>query len=257
MSLRNEAGFDKLETFEGKRIDYVTGGELRFEHKGLKLEYRNAFSKDFLQAHNFQVGYTAKLAEDTPVTIDSRFFRTKKDGDLWTGSAWYAPAFDNDAQYVSLNAEIKYQGLTFLAAIAKTDADSTQGLGKYYYDFGKNTHGIWNGKTSAYGEDFLYDDEVVYRFGGVYDLSEQGIEGLVIGCPFHYASGMTANNGHEGSEYEHDFLLEYTFPQESLKGLSYKVEYGLYKNDTDLQQTIGYGRRNDLRTWLDYKFVAF
>lgn len=46
-------------------------------------------------------------------------------------------------------------------------------------DFGKNTHGIWNGKTSAYGEDFLYDDEVVYRFGGVYDLSEQGIEGLL------------------------------------------------------------------------------
>ena len=53
-------------------------------------------------------------------------------------------------------------------------------------------------------------------------------DGLVIGYAFHYGSGMTANNGHEGSEYEHDFLLEYTFPQESLKGLSYKIEYGLF-----------------------------
>ena len=41
-------------------------------------------------------------------------------------------------------------------------------------------------------------------------MSELGAEGLVLGY-FHYGSGMTANNGHEGSEYEHDFLLDYPF----------------------------------------------
>ena len=257
MSLRNEAGFDHLVDFNGKRIDYVMGGQLSYKMDGLELLYRNGFSKNFLKAHNVQVGYTFALADDTSLTVDTRYFTTKKDGEQWDGSAWWDPAFDDKAEYLSLNASMDYNRWMFVASVAKTKAESSQGLGKYYYDFGKNTHGIWSGETSAFGENFFYDGEVSYKIGGEYDFADLGAKGLRLGYFFHYGSGMTAANGKDVGEYEHDFLVVYKFQQPALKGLSYKLKYGFYKNDNALRDTIGYGERNDLRTWLDYKFIAF
>ncbi len=257
MSLRNEAGFDHLIDFSGKRIDYVAGGQLSYKMDGLKLVYRNGFAKNYLQAHNVQLGYTFALADDSSLTVDTRYFTTKKDGNQWDGTAWYAPAFDDKAQYLSLNASMDYNSWKFVAAVAKTKAESSKGLGKYYYDFGRNTHGIWSGKTSAFGENFFYDDEVAYKIGAEYDFADMGVKGLLLGYAFHYGSGMKAANGKDVGEYEHDFLVQYKFQQPALKGLSYKLKYGYYKNDNALRNTIGFGKRNDLRTWLDYKFVAF
>ncbi len=266
MSLRNEAGFHKLENFDGKRIDYVMGGQLGYKVGGFDLLYRNAFSKDFLQAHNFNAAYTFALAEDTNLTVGGRYFETKKDGDLWTGYANWGGAgqrnatdvtFDDKAQNYSLNAKLAMNEWTFSAAVSKTKAESKNGLGKYYYDFGKNTHGIWGLETSAFGEDFMYDGETAWMAGAQYDFSALGAKGLNVGYFFHYGHGIEASNGSKVSENEHDLLVTYAFQQEQLKGLSFKMKYGLYNNDKALRNTIGYGKRNDLRVWLDYKFVAF
>lgn len=257
MSLRNYAGFDDLEDFNGNQIDYIMGGQLRYKANGLELLYRNGFSKDFLQAHNVKLGYTFALAEGTDLTVDTRYFQTKKDGDLWDGNAWYDPAFDDKAQHYSVNGKLTMNDWTFAAAVSYTKAESEGNLGKYYYDFGKNTHGIWDAETSAFGEDFMYDGETAFKVGAEYDFANLGAKGLVLGYAFHYGSGMKADNGESVSEHEHDFLITYAFQQESLKGLSFKMKYGLYKNDEALRNTIGHGKRNDLRTWLDYKFVAF
>lgn len=266
MSLRNYAGFDTLENFDGKQIDYVMGGQLRYKANGLELLYRNGFSKNFLQAHNVKVGNTFELNDDTNLTVDARYFITKEDGDLWTGYANWSNAnsrntteatFDDKAQQLSLNAKLAMNDWTFVAAVSHTKAESEGNLGKYYYDFGKNTHGIWDSETSAFGEDFMYDGETAFKVGGEYDFGNMGIKGLVMGYSFHYGSGMKANNDESVSEHEHDFSVVYSFQQDALKGLRYKLEYGIYNNDDALRNTIGHGKRNDLRTWLDYKFVAF
>ena len=269
MSLRNEAGFHKLENFDGKRIDYVAGAQLGYKVAGLDLLYRYAKSKDFLQAHNAKIGYTFDLAEDTSLTVDTRYFVTKENGNLWTGYTNWGGAvtdgnykatdatFDDKAENLSLNAKLAMNDWTFVAAVSKTKAESKAGIGKYYYDFGKNTHGIWDVETSAFGEDFMYDGEVAYKIGGQYDFASLGAKGLTVGYFFHYGHGMKANNGDKVAENEHDLLVTYAFQQEQLKGLSFKMKYGLYNNDKALRDTIGYGQRNDLRVWLDYKFVAF
>ncbi|WP_263080404.1 OprD family porin [Endozoicomonas sp. Mp262] len=260
MSLRSEAGFHKLENFDGKRIDYVMGGQLGYKIGGLDLMYRNAFSKDFLQAHNFNAAYTFNLAENTDLTVGGRYFVTKEDGDLWTGTTWDGDTnFNDKAQNFSLNAKLAMNDWTVVAAVSKTKAEYNKAgeLGKYYYDFGKNTHGIWGLETSGFAEDFMYDGETAWMAGAQYDFANLGVKGLNVGYFFHYGSGMELNNK-KLSEEEHDLLVTYAFQQESLKGLSFKMKYGLYRtNDKELRDYIGYGKRDDLRVWLDYKFVAF
>ncbi len=260
MSLRNEAGFHKLENFKGEHIEYIAGAELGYTVGGLELLYRNAFAKDFLQAHNAKIGYTFTLSESSSLTIDSRYFETKKDGKLWHGDAWGKPTFDDKAKNYSLNAELIVNAWTFVSSVSKTEAKSKDAtlngkVGQYYYDFGKNTHGIWDVPTSGFAEDFLYDGETAWKVGGEYDFSSLGAKGLKTGYFFHYGSGMEINKK-SVSEHEHDILVTYAFPQEKLKGLSFKMKYGMYRNDKALRESIN-KEENDLRIWVDYKFIIF
>ncbi|WP_330925704.1 OprD family outer membrane porin [Candidatus Sororendozoicomonas aggregata] len=257
MSLRNQAGFHKLVSFDDRPIDHIIGAQLGYNADGVKLQYRNAFSKDFLKAHNGTVGYTFDLAQDTRLTLDARYYVTKKDGHLWNGTAWGSPAFDDKAENTSLNARLALMEWTLVASVSKTKAKSSLGLGRYYYDFGKNTHGIWDVPTTAFAEDFFYDGEQAYTVGGQYDFTKTGLNGLTLGYFFTYGHGIQLSNGDKGREHEHDFLAIYAFNQAPLKGLSVKAQYGLYKNSDSVRQEIGYGKRNDLRMWLDYNFVAF
>ncbi len=270
ISLRDQAGFHRLENFDGKRIDYAAGGQIDTSLKNLNLLYRNGYSKDFLQAHNIKIGYNFDLQEGNTLTIDTRYYIAKKEGDLWTGYAnWDASpapgqpyksmdaAFDDKAENYSLNAKLTLNQWTLVASVSHTKAESQGNLGSYYYDFGKNTHGICDIQTSAFGEDFMYDGETAWKTGGLYDFSSRGAKGLSVGYFFHYGTGMKARNGKTVSENEHDLLLSYLFPQKPLEGLSLKLIAGFYNNDKALRNTISYGKRIDLRAWLDYKFVLF
>ncbi len=257
MSLRNQAGFHRLENFHNQPIDRIVGAQVGYNAHGVKLQYRNAFSKDFLKAHNGTIGYTLDLADKTQLTVDARYYITKKDGHLWNNVAWGNPAFDDKAENTSLNAQLAIMDWAFVASVSKTRAKSSLGLGRYYYDFGKNTHGIWDVTTSAFAEDFIYDDEQAYTVGGQYDFAGMGFNGLTLGYFFTYGKDIALPNGEKGREYEHDFLVVYTFRENCLKGLSFKTKYGLYKNNHSLCEEIQYGKRNDLRVWLDYTFVAF
>ncbi|MDD7805658.1 MAG: OprD family outer membrane porin [Endozoicomonas sp. (ex Botrylloides leachii)] len=269
MSLRNQAGFHRLENFDGKHIDYIVGGQLDTTLNNFELRYRNAYSKGFLQAHNIKVGYTFDLGNNRNLSVDTRYYLTKKNGSLWTGyTNWKGPvtdnnydpataAFDDKAENITLNAELNIGAWELVGSIGYTSAKSTKTLGHYYYDFGKNTHGIFDSPISAFGEDFLYHNETAWKTGFFYDFSSIGVKALKAGYIFHYGSGMTANNGKAANEHEHNFYMLYTPPQPALKGFKFKLSYALYQNNDSLRDTIGFGKKNDLRTWVDYQFAIF
>lgn len=271
MSLRNEASFNSLKNFDEKKIDYIFGGEIGYQFpladsQTLKLKYRNAFAKDFLQGHNGDIQWQANLASNTSLTVGGKVYYTRKDGDLWNGDAWWAPAFDDNASAYNLNATLDHNGWLIEGAASHIKSEYNQQErgctsnckpGKYYYDYGQNTHGIWDFPTSAFAEDFIYNGETVWMIGAGADLSSMGVEGLKLGYRFHYGSGIKIiYNGQnkEASEYEHDLYLNYAFPKEILKGLNFKLEYGMYRNDKELREVIN-KEENDLRVWLDYNFV--
>ncbi len=274
MSLRNQSGFHDLTNFSGKKIDHIVGGELSYtiplaDDRSLKLKYRNAFAKDYLQAHNGEIRFNTPLSYDMNLTVGGKYYRTKKDGDLWEGSAWYSRAFDNKATAVNLFASLEVNSWTISAGFSHIKAETSkindkaqyQKPGRYYYDFGKNTHGIWDLNTSGFAEDMIYDGENVWMIGVSKDFSDVGIEGLELGYAFHYGSGMEILNTKtkqkkDTSEYENDFYAIYKFPQPMLKGMKLKMEYGIYRNDDELRKAIN-KQENDLRVWLDYNFTLF
>ena len=128
----------------------------------------------------------------------------------------------------------------------------------YYYDLGRNTHGIWGVPTSGFAEDMLYDGETAWKLGVSYDFTFLGAKGLKLGYAYHCGSGMkvtdSRGNKKDVSEYEHDVFIQYAFPQEMLKGLEFKLNYGMYRNDKELREAIS-KEENDLRVWLDYNFI--
>ena len=270
MSLRNEDQFNSLKNFDDKKIDYIFGGELGYEFsltetQTLKLKYRNAFAKDFLQGHNGDIQWHAPLVNDTSLTLGGKIYHTSKDGNLWNGDAWWAPAFDESASAYNLNATLNFKGWLIEGAVSHIDAkythrDCTSNCepGKYYYDYGQNTHGIWDFPTSAFAEDFIYNGETVWMIGTGADLSAIGIIGLKLGYRFHYGSGIkiidSKGQPKEAAEHEHDFYLNYAFPKVMLDGLNFKLEYGMYRNDEELRQAIS-KEESDLRVWLDYNFM--
>ncbi|MGI2029445.1 OprD family outer membrane porin [Endozoicomonas acroporae] len=281
MSLRNQAGFHDLTNFSGKQIDRIIGGELAYtfhlaDDRKLKLKYRNAFAKDYLYGHNGEVKFETPIAGDRVLTLGGKYYKTKKDGDLWEGYAWYNPAFDDEATAGNLFAALDVDSWHFEAGVSHVKAETSQEKegknpngtpngyvrpGKYYYDFGKNTHGIWDLNTGGFAEDMIYDGETVWMIGASYDFSTLGVQGLELGYSLHYGSGMEVKDKTTGakkstSEYENDFHLVYKFPQPQLKGMKFKLKYGIYRNDEDLRKAIN-KQENDLRVWLDYNFTLF
>ena len=280
MSLRNQSGFHDLTNFSGKQIDNIVGGELAYtfnlaDDRKLKLKYRNAFAKDFLQAHNCEIKFVTPLSDNINLTLGGKFYNTQKDGDLWEGFTWGSapnqdPAFDDEASIGNLFASLDVGYWHFKAGLShikaessriKTGSDGYARPGKYFYDLGKNTHGIWDINTSGFAEDMMYDGETVWMIGASHDFSKIGAEGLELGYAFLYGSGMEVTDTNTGqknstSEYENDFHVIYKFPQPTLKGMRFKLEYGLYRNDEDLRKAIN-KQENDLRVWLDYNFTLF
>lgn len=276
MSLRNEDEFNKLENFDGRKIDYIAGAELGHtfdlsNRQTLGLKYRNAFANSFLQAHNGEINWTTPLSGQAKLRLGGMIFYTREDGDLWTGEAWGKKSFDDKATAGNLNASLALGNWSIDTAVSTIKAESrTVTFGNdeskyaapsvYYYDFGKNTHGIWGLPTSPFAEDMIYDGETVWTIGAGYDFTSLGLEGFKAGYAFYHGSGMKvtdrAGNKKEVNENEHDIWITYAFPQKVLKGLEFKLKYGIYRNDKELQEAIG-KEENDLRVWLDYNFVLF
>ena len=265
MALRNQSGFQKLKNFDDETIDYIGGFQIDTTIENVKVLYRNAFARKFLQAHNVQVGYNFTFNPETEVEIDARYFATKKDGDLWSGyTNWSGPvtdgvyrpseaAFDRNASNISLNAKIIRQEWQYLISVSRTRAESAEGLGRYYCDFGKNTHGIFGIPTEGLAENFTYHDETAWKTGFEYDFAKLGFPGLHAGYSFHYGSGMTGIRGDSAVEQEHDIQVSYTPNKPEFKNLKFKLKYGVYENNEALKNTIGFQKKTDLRMWVDYK----
>ncbi|WP_257280782.1 MULTISPECIES: OprD family porin [unclassified Endozoicomonas] len=274
MSLRNQAGFHSLTNFSGEKIDYIIGAEaiytLQFSHeRELRLKYRNAFAKEFLQAHNGDILFTTYAGQNLKINLGGSYYQTQKSGRLWEGTGWGgSPLFDDKASVINLHGGLMAGSWHFRAGVSHFKAPSSAKAsgthytppGAYYYDFGANTHGTWDINTSGSAEDMLYDGETAWMMGLAYNFSESWLKGLKAGYAFYYGSGMevSAPDGQKiaVAEREHDIHLVYAFPKTVLEGLKFKLKYGLYQNDKALRKAIR-KEENDLRIWLDYDFQIF
>lgn len=274
MSLRNQAGFHNLTNFSGQKIDYIIGSEVIYtlqltQKHELRLKYRNAFAKEFLQAHNGNVLFTTLAGRNLKLNLGLSYYHAQKDGYLWEGKGWGGtPLFDDKASVINIHGGLIAGSWHFRAGVSHFKAPSSTKVsgtgytqpGAYYYDFGANTHGTWDIGTSGFAEDMLYDGETTWMLGVTYRFSESWFKGLEAGYAFHYGFGMKVSNpgGQKTGveEREHDIHLVYEFAKNVLKGLKFKLKYGFYQNDEALRKAI-HKEERDLRIWLDYDFLIF
>lgn len=266
-SLRNDNRFHNITNFSGEKIRHIIASEIGYTFtlpgdKTLHLHYRNAVADRFLQAHNLDSRLTTPVFSDTTTSFGVSYFHTQKDGNLWQGTGFGGKSlFDHNASVVNLNAGLHTGYWHFQMGVSRYQAKSRRVKkgytkpGEYYYDLGRNTHGTWNINTNGFAENMMYDGETSWMAGASYDFSGTALTGLELGYAFHYGSGMKVidphRKKHSASEREHDILLLYAFPQPVLKGLKFKMKYGLYRNNTMLRKAIN-KQENDLRVWLDY-----
>ena len=73
----------------------------------------------------------------------------------------------------SLSAKFDVSSWNFQLAVSHIKAEGVQATpasgyqrpNVYYYDLGKNTHGIWSVPTSGFAEDMIYDGETAWMDG--------------------------------------------------------------------------------------------
>ena len=274
ISLRNQAGFHDLNNFSGQKIDYIIGAEITYvlplvNEREFRFRYRNAFAKDFLQAHNGDILFTTPAGLNRKIKLGVSYYQSQKDGDLWQGKGrGGSPLFDDKASVINVHGDLIAGAWHFRAGVShfrapssvKSSVSGYTQPGVYYYDLGANTHGAWDIGTSGFAENMLYDGETAWMTGVAYSFSESVFKGLEVGYAFHYGSGMKVGipEGRKKSvaEREHDIYLIYAFPETVLAGLKFKLKYGHYQNDRALRKAIQ-KEEQDLRVWLDYNFLLF
>ncbi|MBO9484215.1 OprD family outer membrane porin [Salinisphaera sp. G21_0] len=271
VSERTQSGFHPIVNEEGKQIDWVMGMQLGYtfelaNQNSLELQYRNGLADNYLTAHNGNVWLKMPLYDGSELTLGGMYFYAKQDGDLW-GASERNGSFENKAELGNLNATLNSGPWTFNAAFNYTKANTatnsiTNGhhtIGHYNYNFGANTHGVWDVPTSANISDFNLNKEKAWLIGAEYDFSDIGLEGLSLAYNFVYGSGMKAKelNGteHDVAEHEHDLTMKYNFSQWGMKDLQFKLEYGYYRNDEALRKATGQNESEKLRAWLSYNFI--
>lgn len=268
ISLRDQAGFHTLENYDGRRIEYIGGCQIQTRINNLDFCYRNGYARNFLHAHNARISGHIYPSADSELILEARYYLTRKAGSLWTGYTGPVPvgapgnsrhgAFDRQAEHYSLSARLIRYSYNLVAAISQTRAPLASGHpGCYYHDFGRNTHGAFDSPTAAFSEQFIHDGETAWKIGGEYDFSSIGLSGLRMGYFYHYGQGMKAHRRQLAPEQEHNLMLSWQFSRYGLKGLELKIKFGHYTNGDSLRNTMGYGRRVDFRSWLDYTVAFF
>lgn len=262
VSKRNSSNFEKFQSFKKtgssyEEIDSIWGMEIGYELMGFSVSYKDAHAKDFLYSYNFNAGYTLNVSPDWDIGLNFMYYKAKEDGKLWTGRTW-DNSFNKDANIKHINITTDFGDLTLLLGYSKTEASykddqNNKQLGKYYYDYGRNTYGGFLLPTSPLIGDFFYDGEKAWVISAAYDFS-QLTPGLSAEVSYTSGDGFK-NGGNSLKEKETDLDIKYAFQGSALDGLSFRFRYGMYRPDSKLKPTET--SKNERRVYLEYKSMVF
>ena len=156
MSARDEPEKRHFSTLKSlKRIDYITTGEINWSpSRGNKFSYVVGESKDYLLRHGLIANATIPMSDSSAVLLSASGYYS--DGlRNWEGTQ----GFTKHASHVFAMASYQYKNALSGIGWSKTKAHLNNGLGKYYWHFGKNTRGYFNSKADGIAQDYINDGE--------------------------------------------------------------------------------------------------
>ncbi len=257
ISRRASQDYEDFENGSGEKIDNLYSIGAAYEIGNLYLNGEYGEGKDYMKQSYLNAGYTFELSEGMSLLIDGQYYKAKENGKLWDG-ANYIDSFTDDAKLVNLNTALTIDYLTLSLSYTTVDADNGNNAGAFQYWMAGNDYGGGNFWTSRQISDFYWDGETTWQVGAQYDFTGFDMPGFYTGATFTRGTLGNTEAAKLGidKETELDVEIGYAFQQESLKGLSIKVQNGYHKayvyDDTGNDE-----RTNNLRVYVDYTLSVF
>lgn len=169
-----------------KQIDYIATGEMSWTPvKGSKISYIAAESASYLLRHGVEASAMMPLGEELNLLAKSTYYYARGLSE-WEG----ARGFSRTAQHLFALVGYQYGRSESGIGWSHTRASLDNGLGHFYWHFGKNTRGAFNSKADGEGNDYINDGEQMVYLYSQYQLLPE----LLIGLYGNYGFGMKYKN---------------------------------------------------------------
>ncbi len=198
-----------------KTIDYITTGELSWApNKGSKISYFVGESKDYILRQGVESAVTLPLTDKLNLLTRGLYYYNKGLSE-WEGARGYS----KDAQHIFALIGYQYGASESGLGWSKTKAHLNNGLGHFYWHFGKNTRGAFNSPADGEGNDYINDGEQMLYLYSQYRVSPD----LIVGLYGNYGYGMEYKNV-SLTEWEYGGYFSWYVPQ--VKGLNVFAGFG-------------------------------
>ena len=198
-----------------KQIDYIATGELSWmPAKGSKVSYIAAESESYLMRHGIEANAVVPMTEAFNLLARSTYYYARGLSE-WEG----ARGFSRSAQHLFALVGYQYGRSESGVGWSHTRARLDNGLGHFYWHFGKNTRGAFNSKADGEGNDYINDGEQMLYLYSQYQILPE----LLIGMYGNYGFGMEYK-GVDLNEWEYGGYFLWSSPQ--LKGLNVFAGFG-------------------------------
>lgn len=198
-----------------KRIDYIATGELSWvPEKGSKVSFITAESKNYLLRHGLEANTVVALSPKANLLARGVYYYARGLGE-WEG----VRAFTHSAQHWFGLVGYQFGASESGVGWSYTRARLNNGLGQFYWQFGKNTRGAFNSKADGEGNDYVKDGESMVYLYSQYRINPA----LQVGVYGNYGDGMKYG-GVSLKEWEYGGFISWDVPQ--VKGLNVFSGFG-------------------------------
>ncbi len=264
--------YDKPDSSIGN-INYIyTIGGNYHNNSGLGAKLAYAESDSYLNLYHTNLNYTIPIKNNASIFLEGRYYKGKENGYKWKNDSTTFGGFDTDANLYNFNTRLTIEMISLIASYSEIDAEKKGSLGFFDYNLAPcksrstNNFGYWNNRQIS---SFNHNNEKIWQAGLQYAFDRLGAPGLTLGYFFTQGKDIEAtqleNFDRKYKESEHNVKMGYKFQQDSLNGLSLKIEYAHYQVDKEvneiknLDSNKDYKNNNktDMRVYIDYVISVF
>jgi len=177
-----------------QQIDYIGTGDVSWSpNKGTKISYIVGEAKDYLMRQGLEANATWPITKNFNLLTRGVFYYNRGLSE-WEETR----AFNHDAKHYYAQIGYQYGASESGIGWSKTEAPLDDGLGYFYWHFGKNTRGAFNSPADGEGNDYINDGEQMVYLYSKYKFSEE------------FVAGLYGNYGY-GMEYQGVSLKEWEY----------------------------------------------
>ncbi|MBV8157089.1 MAG: OprD family outer membrane porin [Dyella sp.] len=256
-------------------IDYVHSAGFRYTPRavpGAFLDLGIGEAKDFRRNMQVWAGYPVRFSEDTKVLFTGYFQGARYGGtnaDLYfkqsASTSGNHPTDTSTEWYADLAAKIQHRDLSIDMGVSKVYAPAAfyspeRGMMLTRLTPYGNSDRRIERETIAVLDDFLFDGSTTFALGVNYPIGKAfGVPTLTAGAKVFYAFGVKAraDNVSRGdtpnaTEKELDLNLQYTIPNGTFKGLTFRVRPSFIRFSKNFPAAVNRESDNDIQFHVIY-----